>query len=1154
MTTLQQPHEVDRVHAALRFVAGRWWWVKLGERLLAWLAGSAGLLIVLSAVAGFLPLGSTTRWMMLALLIVLPAAALLSMVVWPLRHRLTPAEAARQIETRLDGLENRYINAVQLSAEADSGSLFDRELVSRVIHEIAMTTSDVPVSRAVTTRRLGWTAMAAGGVAVVMLLFAMLGGGRFAYGLERLLHPGLKGWVGRIHIDHVSPGDVTLPIGARMTVEVTASTTTRLAEEPRARLWIRHEGESDFVPMGLSATRPLALPGQPGVYVLPFTSVAVGFDYYVSIGETVDRDRVYHVRVQPLPRVQDLSVSLTWPKYIAWEQPAKPPVGGSFEAPVGSDAQIDLTTDQPIASAMIVLAGVGEDRPSDRKNIVMTPQGSERRQWRGSLVVTQPMQYQIVCLDHEGRVIARQPEPAAGAADDAGRFYSIRALPDTPPTISITRPGQDDYVQPGGTIEIRFKAVDGHGLTAVRLMTAKVKGEANGDLATEEPTVRHAAAAAELLDKDGHPRRDAAVTYVFDLRQGPKYEKGDRLFYWVEATDNRDLRARAAVLGLGANDSGGPQTAASARYLLTVEDHAEVLAARTDTLQKLTAELLRLLKAQKDVRAATVALVHDNVAAAQFPAAAGAVKAGQFAFATDLLKLALGKVIEFDDSTRTIREQLKVLAYNDSRQARDQAGDLAQFPDAQSAADPIKQLTASQDRVIYSLESMLGLIGEMLQRAQDESQRTSGTDLPQDVRDKLKALAGELTKFIDQQKKVIAVSQSLAKTPVDDLSDADKKELEKLAALEDKWEKFLDEQIHDFSKLSEQDFSNPTLLKELIEIKTDVVMAKDALNKKAVEIAVPIEEAGAELAKETVTNIEKWLPDTPDREKWSMEEPTEQQDVPMAELPKELEDLMGPLMEQEEDLFQEMEDATSKWTDSLDKGAGWDAMDGPISNMSAKGVTGNRLPNQSEISGRSGEGREGKASGEMVEQDATGKGGRRTPTRLSEDPFQKGQVNDTSKEPPGGATGGGKLAGAAGEGLEGPTPGDVQKMQRLAQKQAAIRNKAEAVDARFRANNYNNFALRKAIEIMRDVQFDLENNRYQNALRKKAVLVNNLQAQQSMLRGDIHVEIDTSAQPPDIARKDIVAPSESELPPRYKDLAREYLKTLSDQATSGSGE
>ena len=53
-----------------------------------------------------------------------------------------------------------------------------------------------------------------------------------------------------------------------------------------------------------------------------------------------------------------------------------------------------------------------------------------------------------------------------------------------------------------------------------------------------------------------------------------------------------------------------------------------------------------------------------------------------------------------------------------------------------------------------------------------------------------------------------------------------------------------------------------------------------------------------------------------------------------------LEDIVGDLIDREEEMTEDVEDVTSGWLDSLDKGAGWDAMDGPISNMSAKGVTG----------------------------------------------------------------------------------------------------------------------------------------------------------------------------------------------------------------------
>ncbi len=166
-------------------------------------------------------------------------------------------------------------------------------------------------------------------------------------------------------------------------------------------------------------------------------------------------------------------------------------------------------------------------------------------------------------------------------------------------------------------------------------------------------------------------------------------------------------------------------------------------------------------------------------------------------------------------------------------------------------------------------------------------------------------------------------------------------------------------------------------------------------------------------------------------------------------------------------------------------------MDGPISNNSAKGVTGNRLPNTSEIAGRSGEGRQGKSSGEFVGDEAVGKGGRKTPSRLTPDPYVKGQIKDHSKDSPGGATGGGKESGRGGEGLEGPAPRNPgpRDPQRLAARQAALRNKAEGIDLQLQVTNFHKTDLKKMIEIMAQIERDLKAGRYQNAARQRHVLL-----------------------------------------------------------------
>ena len=74
----------------------------------------------------------------------------------------------------------------------------------------------------------------------------------------------------------------------------------------------------------------------------------------------------------------------------------------------------------------------------------------------------------------------------------------------------------------------------------------------------------------------------------------------------------------------------------------------------------------------------------------------------------------------------------------------------------------------------------------------------------------------------------------------------------------------------------------------------------------------------AEMAKEITCNLEKWLPEGPDRERWSQEEPLTDamKEAPLAELPRTLQDQVGNLMEEEKDLFDEMEDVSTSWADA----------------------------------------------------------------------------------------------------------------------------------------------------------------------------------------------------------------------------------------------
>jgi len=506
------------------------------------------------------------------------------------------------------------------------------------------------------------------------------------------------------------------------------------------------------------------------------------------------------------------------------------------------------------------------------------------------------------------------------------------------------------------------------------------------------------------------------------------------------------------------------------------------------------------------------------------------------------------------EAGKVIKRILNNLAYGEMLEAVKQADGVFKCKTLDAFVKEGKQLGAMQDRIIATLRKLLDVTRQAQAETLAEAKKRPGGDLPEDTRQKLEEARNKLDEFLEQQKRVIEATENLAKKPVEDFSAEDEEMLKKLANAEDDLSKFMKELHSDLSKVPEQDFANSSLLKEALEIQTELKMAKDALTKKCADIAVPIEQLGYEMAEEIKTNMEKWLPDKPDRERWSQEEAISDanKEAPMAELMGELEDLIGELAEEEEDLFDEMEDVSSSAADSLDKGAGWDALDGPISDMGAKGVTGNQLPNTSEMAGRSGEGRTGKSSGEFVGDEAVGKGGRKTPSRLTPDAYEKGVVKDHSKDPVGGATGGGKESGQGGEGLEGPgrrSPGK-RELQRLAGKQAALRNKAEGIELQFQVANFHHTDLGKLIDLMVQVERDLKAGRYQNALRRRKVMLKGLGDVKQYVEGEFEVRQDTTTNLPTDIQKDLLGSMQDPSPAGWEEMNRQYFERLS---TGGAG-
>jgi hypothetical protein len=1097
------PH-VEAVTQRLEQTWVRWWLYSLLASGVLAICLAVGLLLVFAAVDAVLQLSQGALWGLFIAWILVAVALAVGLFFRHLQGRRSLIATARRVEMECPDLGSHLINLVQLaSVDGQNGDPgFVEAAVAQAAEAVRCCPFEQSADRETRWRRFLLCMQTPRDLIESVAVLCLLASSawllatlvpRLSSAADRLFHP----WsfvpsVGEVKIVEVTPGDTKVLVGTRL--EVVARIDNPEATAYNGTLFVRREGEPE-------TALPLAADEKNEQYTASLLQVLAPLRYRLQIGDS--QTPLYRVDTCEKPTVEQVEITYNYPAYLGRTPDKVTQKQADLDGPQFTMADLKIRSSAPITEGYVMVEGLRN------KGSV----GEDGRTLNSYVFMHHSTTFTIHLVSE-------------GGGDSEPRVNQVRVVTDAPPMVQLLEPTREANVALGGTMPLVVRAGDDYGLGQVEV---QIKS------AEDAP----AAAIASWTSFPSTPSVVLRQEYKLDVS---KFKQGQILFVRARARDRREHK----VDTLGIKLELAPQEATSVWHQVRVVAPEEKARAELAQLEELRAALAKILAQQVKARVDAARLSKESTVEA------GAKLALDIrGLQVDIQKATVEVVVKIgkpDSEERlNIKKAANKLAFGEMLEAVRQAEALTQLKALPDLAKPSAALMATQDRIIDVLRRLLNEARRETAEVLAEMQKKPANDLPPDVQAKLRDMKDKLDEFLKQQKKVIDGTHDLAKTPVEDFTEKEEQKLKELAATEDDWSRFMKDRHSDLSKLPEQDFSNPSLLQELVEVQTQLKMAEDALTKKSADIAVPLEQLGAEMAKELTTNIEKWLPDTPDREKWSQEEPItdDMKEAPMAELPQELEDIVGDLMEGEEDLMDEMEDVSSSWTDSGDKGIGWDAMDGPISNNSAKGVTGNRLPNTSEIAGRSGEGRSGKSAGEFVGDEAVGKGGRKTETRLTPDAFQKGQIKDHSKDPTGGATGGGKESGVGGEGLQGPLADRPQRqMARLAQKQADLRNKAEAVDLQFKVMNYHHSDLRKLIEQMSAVENDLKAGRYQNALRRRQVLLEGLGQLKTYVNGEFKVRQDTTKNLPADIQKEILGSMQEPQPPGWEGLNRQYFERL----------
>jgi len=821
-----------------------------------------------------------------------------------------------------------------------------------------------------------------------------------------------------------------------------------------------------------------------GKFAHTFRDLESDFRFHVTAGDA--RSDSYRVVVDDRPRVESIAVTYRYPEYTGIAERAVDDFDGHLHGLPQTTALLTFRVNKALDGLTLNLDG----KP------LATTAGDDELTWQTGLTLEQRGTYRAIMHDPQWGEIE---EPTT---------YTITLETDAPPAVAFARPARDIQLRPDGEVGFTIVAQDDYGLGDVRML-ATINNAEESTLLQQWPA-------------EGEPKRRVE----FELRRTVDQlgmTGGDRMEYWAVAFDRNNIAA------------DGPGRAETRKFnlvVLTAEQARQLLEKQLSDYARVIGELIRL---QRQNRAET---------AEHKPAASLVNRQSMIRRQT----IRLADVMERNTfPATTIIEQLRELGGEPMPKVITL---LESYRDALTLSEgkPIaEQSLPIQDEIIAALEEILLRLNRADQvRQRLKKARDAEPAKHREVTGVLEKLAKDLDEFLNEIKEI---EEDYEKMPQrrdpDELSGEDLANIDDIEHRLDRWKKWSKDTVDGLVKLPDG-FVPDAFLSETMSIIFEEIEKQE--RKPTTEIATPVEEGIKALAEEVAEDLEMWMPHAGDSTKWVMEDPMEGAfDVPEAELPSNLQDMIGDLVEDVEDFDEQADDITGAWGGNMQ--VGWEIGDGPISSYYASGKTGNQLPNSSEMGGRSGSGRRGRATGQMVGAESRALEGRPTPARLTNEQYEEGVPEAGKQLDPRGSTGGGKKTGGGRRGLQGNAPPDfVKDMERLQKNMAMLREQAQQVARQLDYAGRPLGGVQRAITLMEAAEQDYRDLRYDDAARKRKMALGQLRAGYAEIDQAVNLSMQKAPNLPQEMREEISSGVQQALPEGYEDIVGEYYKAISRNA------
>jgi hypothetical protein len=404
-------------------------WVALARSAASALAGFLGWMLIFCAIDRFAQLHWTVRLAaLLAGAIAVIAIILPRLVALAQPADLVRAAAAVERQSPLFGQRLLTVTSRHLGAADYRGS---DAILLRLTRDVGDQVATTPAARLIPLRPL------AAPLAVCLLLAVICAG---LLGVPSIGFGRLAGRFGDPLANippvttttlEVSPGNLDVTQSRAVTIAVRAD---RLGAAP-VMLFLTGNDRN--------WTRITMSPAGGGQFTFNIASVDRDLRYYVAGGDARSPD--YSIRVLRAPVVSQFRIGYDYPSYTRLPPTTATNTDGRIEALAGTKVRLEITSTEPLQSAILTIGG----------ERLLMDRGHDPSTRTANLVVATDQKYSIDLISSRDVTGAGPP----GAA--------IRAVPDLPPQVRLTRGGDSLHLGPREIIPIWYEAIDDYGLKSL---------------------------------------------------------------------------------------------------------------------------------------------------------------------------------------------------------------------------------------------------------------------------------------------------------------------------------------------------------------------------------------------------------------------------------------------------------------------------------------------------------------------------------------------------------------------------------------------------------------------------------------------------------------------------------------------------------------